>query len=182
MNDDKLHIEQFLHGEEKGFEMLVGKYQNRVLNIVYSLVGKDNESEDISQDVFLKVYHGLKSFKQQSQFSTWLYRIVVNTTYDALRKRKKIIYDEEILTKSTDDRNDPKDILFIEERETIIKNALGKIPIKYRTALVLKDIEGLSYIEISRVLCCHIGTVESRIYRARQFLKKELFNISGELI
>lgn len=181
MNDDNLYVQRFLEGEEKGFEALVRKYQDRVLNIVYSLVGRNNESEDISQDVFLKVYHGLKSFKQQSQFSTWLYRIVVNTTYDALRKRRNFVYDDGILEEKADNRDGPNDLLLRSEKETMIQDALGKIPVKYRTALVLKDIEGLSYIEISRVLCCRIGTVESRIYRARQFLKEELLKFSGEL-
>ncbi|MDD5247213.1 MAG: sigma-70 family RNA polymerase sigma factor, partial [Candidatus Omnitrophica bacterium] len=89
MNEDSLYIERFLSGENSAFEALVRKYQNRVLNIVYSLIGKDRESEDIVQDVFLKVYHGLESFNGRSRFSTWLYRITVNTTYDFLRRRRR---------------------------------------------------------------------------------------------
>ena len=88
MSEEITCIERFLAGENEGFEILVRKYQGRVLNIVYSLVGQDREAEDIMQEVFLKVYDNLKGFKQKSQFSTWLYRITVNTTYDFLRKRK----------------------------------------------------------------------------------------------
>ena len=182
MNEDIIYIEQFLAGEEKGFEMLVRKYQDSVLNIVYSLIGRDRESEDIAQEVFLKVYRSLRSFRQRCQFSTWLYRIVVNTAYDFLRRRRNLVSDEGVLERSAAVCEGPKDALLMREREAMIQKALGSIPIKYRTAVVLKDIEGLSYIEISRVLRCSIGTVESRIYRARQFLKEELLKFGGEAI
>lgn len=182
MNEDSFYIEQFLNGEEKGFEMLVRKYQNRVLNIVYSLIGQDRESEDIMQEVFMKVYHSLKSFKQQSQFSTWLYRIVVNTAYDCLRRRRNFVSDEGILETSAVTYEGPRDALLAREKEAMIQKALENIPLKFRVAVVLKDIEGLSYIEISRVLRCSIGTVESKIYRARQLLKRELFKLGGEAI
>lgn len=180
MNVDILYIEQFLRGEQEGFEMLVRKYQDRVLNIVYSLIGMDRESEDIAQEVFLKVYRNLRSFKQRCQFSTWLYRIVVNTTYDFLRKRRNFISDKDIPEMIAANGGSPKDALLTKERESMVQKALSSIPLKYRTALILKDIDGLSYIEISRVLCCRIGTVESRIYRARQFLKEGLFKLEGK--
>ncbi len=182
MSEDNLYIEQFLSGEEKGFDMLVRKYQDRVLNIVYSLIGRDRESEDIMQEVFLKVYHSLRFFKQRSQFSTWLYRIVINTAYDFLRKRRNVISDDGILERCATTYSNPKEALLIEEREKIICNALGNIPVKFRVAVVLKDIDGLSYIEISKVLGCSIGTVESRIYRGRQFLKEELLKLGGGAI
>jgi RNA polymerase sigma-70 factor (ECF subfamily) len=182
MNEDTLYIEQFLSGKEGGFEMLVKKYQNRVLNIVYSLIGMDRESEDIMQEVFLKVYHNLKSFRQESNFSTWLYRIVVNTAYDFLRRRRNFIDEAGILERSAVTSESPKDALFKKERERIVQGALLHIPIKYRAVVVLKDIEGLSYIEISKVLGCSIGTVESRIYRARQCLKQELLKFGGEAL
>jgi len=182
MNADNYYIEEFLAGKPQGFEVLVRKYQNRALNIVYSLVGQDRESEDIVQEVFLKVYHNLKSFRRQSQFSTWLYRIVVNTTYDLLRKRKEFVNDDAALEAGSVLCGVPQEALLVKERDAAVHKALRNVPIKYRTALVLKDIEGLSYIEISRVLSCSIGTVESRIYRARQFLKAELLRFGGELI
>lgn len=182
MNEDKLCIERFLAGEAEGFTMLVRKYQDRVLNIVYSLIGQDRESEDIAQEVFLKVYHSLKSFRKRCQFSTWLYRIVVNTTYDFLRRRKHLISDELAMEKIATSYDDPQDALLRREKEAILKKALANVPLKYRTALVLKDIEGLSYSQIAQVLGCRIGTVESRIYRARQILKEELLKYQGELI
>ena len=182
MHEDMLCIERFLAGEEEGFEMLVRKYQNRVLNIIYSFIGQNRESEDIMQEVFMKVYHSLWSFRQRSQFSTWLYRIVVNTTYDFLRKRRNFVSNEGILEMSAVTSESPRDALLTREKEAMIQKALGNIPLKFRAALVLKDIDGLSYIEISRVLRCSIGTVESRIYRARQFLKAELLKLGGDVI
>lgn len=161
--------------------MLVRKYQNRVLNIIYSLVGRDRESEDIAQEVFLKVYHSLNSFKQDCQFFTWLYRIVVNTTYDFLRKRKGFVGDAAALEDLAAVYGDPREAVVKGEKEDLLKEALAKVPLKYKTALVFKDIEGLSYGQIAQILRCRIGTVESRIYRARQFLKDELLKISGEL-
>jgi RNA polymerase sigma-70 factor (ECF subfamily) len=183
MNEDNLYIKRFLNGQEDGFEILVKKYQNRVLNIVYSLIGRDGESEDIAQESFLKVYHGLKSFEQKSQFSTWLYRIVLNTTYDFLRKRKNFIRPESVLeTDVADGGQGPRDALLTIEKEAMIQRALENIPFKFSSAVVLKDIEGLSYLEISKVLCCSIGTVESKIYRGRQFLKEELLKLAGEAL
>ena len=179
MSEEITCIERFLAGENEGFEILVRKYQGRVLNIVYSLVGQDREAEDIIQEVFLKVYDNLKGFKQKSQFSTWLYRITVNTTYDFLRKRKGLA-EEGLFEKIVAFYGRPDDDLLLEEREEMVQAALNKVPFKFRTALVLKDIEGLSYNQISEVLCCSIGTVESKIYRARMFLRKELLRLEGE--
>jgi RNA polymerase sigma-70 factor (ECF subfamily) len=182
ISEDGLWIERFLSGDAEGFTMLVRKYQNRVLNIVYSLIGQDRESEDIMQEVFMKVYHSLKSFRQQSQFSTWLYRIVMNTSYDFLRRRKHFVRDDGFLERSAVAYEGPLDTLLTREKEAMIQKALGNIPLKFRAAVVLKDIEGLSYIKISRVLRCSIGTVESKIYRARQFLKEELLKLEGDTI
>ena len=131
--------------------------------------------------MFLKVYHNLKVFRQKSQFSTWLYRIVVNTTYDFLRKRKHFVYEDGRLLEGGIDRAEFKDTLEAKEKISLVQKALGKVPIKYRTAVVLKDIEGISYIEISRILCCSIGTVESRIYRKREFLRGELLKFEEGL-
>lgn len=179
MNDDIFYIRQFLNGNEAGFDMLVRKYQNRVLNIVYSIIGRDRESEDIAQEVFIKIYHNISSFKYNSKFSTWLYRITVNTVYDFLRKRKNIVNAQSIVEQSADICENNYDKLAERERKSLVQKALEKVPLKYRTAVVLKDIEELSYIEISGVLGCSIGTVESRIYRARQFLKEELLKLEG---
>lgn len=179
MSEDITYIDRFLEGDEKGFDMLVMKYHNRALNIVYSLIGRDAESEDIVQEAFCRVYNSLRSFKKSSSFGTWFYRIVVNMTYDFLRKRRKIVVNDNVTENAVSDAPGPDDLLIIKERERIVNRALTAVPMKFRTALVLKDIEGLSYRTIAEVLKCSIGTVESKIYRARQFLKKEMINVKG---
>jgi RNA polymerase sigma-70 factor, ECF subfamily len=181
MDEDYLYIEQFLAGKQEGFEMLVRKYQSRVLNIVYSLIGQDRESDDIMQEVFMKVYHNLGSFRKRSKFSTWLYRIVVNTVNDFLRKRKNFISGDDALETVAVSGDGPRDAMLKREHETIVEKAIGNIPLKFRTALVLKDMEGMSYLEISRILHCSMGTVESKIYRARQCFKKELRKLGGDI-
>ncbi len=180
MNDDIDHIAQFLQGEQTGFEKLVRKYQNRVLNIIYSLIGTDRESEDIAQEVFLKVYYGLKSFRREAHFSTWLYRMTVNMTYDFLRRRKPVVNDESAVDRLAARDADPRQALAAKERAVLLQKAMENVPLHYRSALVLKDIEGLSYEQIAKVLHCRIGTVESKIYRARQFLRQNLLRLEIE--
>lgn len=181
MNEDFDYIDQFLSGQDKGFEMLVRKYQDRVLNIIYSLVGRDMDSEDIAQEAFLKVYHSLNLFRRRCMFSTWLYRIVVNTAYDFLRKRKNLVSDKPALESACSVSDGPREGISRGETQALIRDALASIPFQFRSAVVLKDMEGLSYDEISVILRCSIGTVESRIYRARQLLKNKLSRLQGDL-
>jgi len=177
MDEDILCIERFLSGDAGGFTMLVRKYQNRVLNIVYSLIGKDGESEDISQEVFLKIYHSLSSFRQNCRFSTWLYRVAVNTTYDFLRKRKNLVNDEIAIENSISSYDGPDEVLAKKEEKTMLEKVLAGTPLEYRAALVLKDVEGLNYKQIAEILGCGMGTVASKIYRGREFLKEELLKL-----
>jgi RNA polymerase sigma-70 factor (ECF subfamily) len=171
MEEDLGLIERFKEGALEGFEMLVKKYHNRVVNIAYSLVGNLSDAEDIAQETFIKVYHSLNTFKAQAKFSSWLYRITMNTAYDLLRRNKhKAAQLDDIDLSGISDKKDPADIL---SRE-VIQDALDKLPYNFRSTLVLREIEGLSYEEISQALNISIGTVESRISRARCMLKKIL--------
>jgi RNA polymerase sigma-70 factor (ECF subfamily) len=181
IEEDSLYISRFIAGEEEGFEALVRKYQDRVLNIIYSLIRQDRESEDIMQEVFMKVYRSLRAFRQKSSFPTWLYRITVNTVYDFLRRRKKFA-GEPLRETSALNCQSPRDNLLAGEKDAVIQGALLKLPFKFRTAVVLKDIEGLSYAEISKVLRCGLGTGESRIFRARQLLKGEVSRFAEDIL
>lgn len=178
MEDERL-IERFLSGDEEGFEMLVKKYQNHVVNIVYSLTGETQDADDIAQEVFIKVYKNLGSFSKKAKFSTWLYRITVNTTYNHLKKEKRYVpsdyrKDSDVFKKI------PLEDLERGELKELIRKSIEKLPFKYRTVIVLKEIEGLSYKEIAKSLGCRIGTVESRLFRARYMLKKILSPIVKE--
>lgn len=170
---DKELIAQILENKDKGFEMLVKRYQNSVLNIAYSLIGNKHQAEDIAQEVFIKVYKSIETFRGLSKISTWLYRITLNSSYDFLRRRKKFVPLDEYgpiqapHTSSTD-------FLERKEKKELVQKAIDGLPFKYRKVVVLKDIENLSYKDIANVLQCRIGTVESRLFRARKMLKNIL--------
>lgn len=152
---------------EEYFEKLVNQYASRVSNIIYQMLGSPNEVDDLSQEVFIKAYRHLKYFRKESKFFTWLYRITVNTVWDYLRRQKhrKTVPLEGIEPIHIDNNSELKELLNAEIR---------KLPLKYRTILILKDIEGLSYKEIAKILRCRIGTVESRLFRARDALREKL--------
>ena len=168
MDQDLELINQFKAGDLGGFEMLVKKYQNRAINIAYALNHNVANAQDIAQEVFLKIYNNIGSFRGQSKFSSWFYRIVVNTSYDFLRRNrnKNISIDDESCPEIADSRKCEDSLA-----KELVKEVLEKVPFEYRSAIVLKEIEGLSYQEIADTLKISIGTVESRIFRARKMMK-----------
>lgn len=152
--------------------MLVERYQDMVVNLAYSLSGNIYEAEDIAQEAFVKAYRRLGSFREDAKFSTWIYRITVNTFHDFWRRRKGSVPLD--VLPSLREEGDFRDSLHKKEIQSIIREALNKLPLKYREVVVLRDIEGFEYREISRLIGCRIGTVESRLFRARNMLKKIL--------
>lgn len=171
MEDEiKQLVKQCKEGCISSFEKLVKQCASRVSNVIYQMLGSSNEVDDLAQQVFIKIYQHIKNFKEEAKFSTWLYRVTVNTVWDYLRKqkqRKTIPLEdiEPIYSYEKKDNGELKKLLHLE---------VQKLPIKYRTVLILKDIEGLSYNEIAKIQKCRIGTVESRLFRARQALKEKL--------
>jgi RNA polymerase sigma-70 factor (ECF subfamily) len=171
MDQDLEYINRFKSGDLGGFEMLVKKYQNKALNIAYSFTSNIASAEDIAQEAFIKIYRNLKDFRAESKFSSWLYRIVVNSAYDFLRRNKhENLSLEDPGFEEPVDKRQSEDILAKE----LVSYALDKVPFAYRSAIILREVEGLSYQEIGKVLKIGIGTVESRIFRARQMLKEIL--------
>lgn len=163
-------IRQCKQGDTGSFEKLVNQNASRVSNIIYQMLSSPNDVDDLAQQVFIKVYQHIKDFKEESKFSTWLYRITVNTVWDYLRKQKhrKTVPLEEIAPIPVYDKEDTGEL------KKLLNIEIQKLPFKYRTIIILKDIEGLSYNEISKILKCRIGTVESRLFRARQELRGKL--------
>jgi RNA polymerase sigma-70 factor (ECF subfamily) len=168
-DEDFLLIERFKNDEESAFSELVHKHKDKVRNLVYLTLGDVDYVDDISQDVFISVYHKLKEFRFESKFTTWLYRITVNKCRDYLRKKrvrsifveiKEIDYD-----RGTRSNSDNIDI------PGLVRKAIARLPEKLKIPLVLRDIDGLSYQEIADKLECEVGTVKSRIFRARENLK-----------
>ena len=174
MKEDDVLITQFLDGDKEAFAMIINKYQNRLLNITYGVLGNDREAEDVVQEAFIKAYRGLASFNRKSQFYSWLYRITLNTCYDVLRKRRRLTLYPDFHTQPSPAGNNTLDNLAQQEHAQLLHRAINQLPVKLRTVLILKEFENLSYKEIARIVGCRIGTVESRLFRARERLRRIL--------
>lgn len=180
LDDDYAIIRQFIDGDPSAFQILVKRHKEKVRNIVYITMNNSALVDDIAQEVFITVYRNLKYFRFESQFTTWLYRITVNRCKDYLRKMnvRKIFSPleegNEVTEFSTPTEN--KDV------SRIVMDAISKLPVKLRMPLILKDIEGFSYQEISETLKCEMGTVKSRIFRGREKLKEILQPLERELM
>jgi len=178
LDDDFSLIKRFIDGDELVFSELLKRHKEKVRNIIYLTLSNTDGVDDIAQEVFITVYRHLKSFRFESQFTTWLYRITINKCKDHLRKKNiRSIFlplkDEEPVFESINEDTDIKHI---------VRNAISTLPDKLRIPLVLKDLEGFSYQEIADTMECEIGTVKSRIFRAREALKKILKPLEKELM
>lgn len=169
------------NGDIESFESLIKKYQKLAFNISFRIMGNLEDAKDMSQEAFIKIFKSLDSFKGDSSFSTWLYRIVTNTCLDELRKKNRNIsvsYDNPIKTDTgeidrsiIDKGNTPEEISEKNESRQIVVKAINKLGDQHRVVIVLRDIKGFSYEEIAEILNCPEGTVKSRISRARFALK-----------
>ncbi len=169
-------IRRVRSGDQEAFAELVTTYRERIHRLVYGLLRDRDEAEDVTQEVFIKAYYRISSYKGQSAFYTWLYRVAVNAATDWRKKwwkRKGLSLSESPTGPEglADERARPERLAHGRELGQRLDEALGKLPEKYRTILVLREFEGLSYDEIARVLELPKGTVESRLFRARERLK-----------
>ena len=158
-------------GDRLAFNQLVLKYRNRVMGVATRMLGDRVEAEDLAQDVFVKVYHGLQGFQGEALFSTWLYRITTNSCLNQRRKRKResqvtqVVDDPEPIL--SDRASNPHTLLERKELKDFLEKAIQALPQEQRMVLILRDIEGLSYEEIADSLGLELGTVRSRLHRAR---------------
>lgn len=187
LSDEQL-LEKSLEGDIEAFEEIVNRYQNKVYSLAVRYIGNEEDAYDMAQEAFIKAYRSLRSFKRESSFSTWLYRITTNVCLDELRRRKRRIIplslDEPLATtegdeleKEIEDRSPTADIIY-EKKEFshYIQGLLDQLKPEHKTTLVLRDIMDLSYEEIAEVLNCSIGTVKSRLNRARSAFRKKVGN------
>ena len=180
-NEDEI-IKKAQDGSVDAFERIVELYQNKVYSLVCHMMKNQNEVEDIAQEVFIKIYKNINKFQGKSSFYTWIYKITANTCLDELKKKKKVIYlDEKIKTEdgeidveiASDDKG--QDQLYEEkEFQEKIKYYINKLEPKQKMMIVLRDIKGFSYEEISEITGQKLGTVKSQINRARLKLRKLL--------
>ncbi|MDP1995057.1 MAG: RNA polymerase sigma factor [Ignavibacteria bacterium] len=182
LNDDFSLIKRFIDGDESVFKLLVNRHKEKVRNLIFVTLNSPDMIDDISQEVFISVFKKLDRFRFESQFTTWLYRITINKCRDHLRKVKirsilsPFSASEEELSYSSSNLHDDTEI------QEIVRKAVAQLPIKLRAPLILKDFEGLSYQEIAESIGVEVGTIKSRIFRARESLKKYLEPMKEELL
>jgi RNA polymerase sigma-70 factor (ECF subfamily) len=178
-------VRRVQRGDKGAFDVLVLKYQHKLVKLVMRYVRNPAEAEDIAQEAFIKAYRALPQFRGDSAFYTWLYRIAINTAKNAVvsRDRSPIEYNidrNDATEESYDmqgrmkDSETPEALVLTDEIRTTVNAAIAALPEDLRTAIVLRELEGLSYEEISAAMDCPVGTVRSRIFRAREAIDKRL--------
>lgn len=164
-------------GDKKAFDLLVRKYQNRVMALIYRFIKNRGDVADVAQEAFIKAYRALPQFRGDAQFYTWLYRIAINTSknYLTARGRRPLVAVGDDMTPEQladivghTDNASPERLVATEQMRGIVKKTIDALPDDLRTALLLRESDGLSYEEIAEVMECPIGTVRSRIFRARE--------------
>ena len=186
VDSDAMLVERAVAGDHKAFELLVIKYQRRVQRLIGRMVRDVDLVEDIAQETFIRAYRALAQFRGEAQFYTWLYRIAVNTAKKSLMDLKRNPTVSENFFKSGDDdttsllENEltspetPDAVLASKEIAEMVNAAMQALPEDLRQAIILREIEGLSYEEISEAMSCPIGTVRSRIFRAREAISEKI--------
>jgi len=185
---DQMLVERTVAGDQKAYELLVLKYQRRIQRLIGRMVRDVDLVEDIAQETFIRAYRALAQFRGEAQFYTWLYRIAVNTAKKALGdlKRDPLVSEsalrgsggEEDETSSVENEltssETPETVLAAKEIAAAVNSAMEALPEELRQAITLREIEGLSYEEISEAMDCPIGTVRSRIFRAREAISSKV--------
>jgi RNA polymerase sigma-70 factor (ECF subfamily) len=186
---DAILVERVQRGDKHAFELLVIKYQRKILRLLSRLIRDPSEIEDVAQEAFIKAYRALPQFRGDSAFYTWLYRIAINTAKNHLvasgrrpsspsefETEDGETFDE---TDTLSDNNTPESVLASREIAETVNAAIESLPEELRSAIVLREIEGMSYEDIATAMGCPIGTVRSRIFRAREAIASRLKPLLG---
>ena len=183
VSSDQQLVERVQAGEKRAFDLLVLKYQHKIISLVGRYVKDHHEAMDVSQEAFIKAYRALANFRGDSQFYTWLYRIAINTAKNYLVSRSRRPPDVDVEANeygdygSADvmaDVDTPENLMARDQLQDKVFATLDKLPEDLKTALTLREFEGMSYEEIAQVMDCPVGTVRSRIFRAREAIDKEV--------
>jgi len=176
-------VRRVQRGDKSAFDLLVIKYQHRIVHLVNRYVKDPCEAQDVAQDSFIKAYRALPDFRGDSAFYTWLYRIAINTAKNYLLARNRRFMDYELEIDDAEhvenalqlrNLDTPENLLMNEQIMTVIQTAIDKLPEEMRIAITLREFEGMSYEEIAEAMDCPIGTVRSRIFRAREAIDEKL--------
>ena len=176
-------VERVQKGDKRAFDLLVLKYQYKIQAIISRFVKDQAEVLDVAQEAFIKAYRAIGNFRGESQFYTWLYRIAVNTAKNYLVTRNRRPPSEDIDISDAEyyagseylkDNDTPEGEMYRSELETVVFEAIADLPEDLRTAVTLREMEGMSYEEIAEVMDCPVGTVRSRIFRARESISERI--------
>ena len=182
-NEDADLIAACQSGDLSAFERLVNRYQDRVIRVLYLLLGDADDAQDVGQETFLRAYRYIGSFRGRSSIATWLHRIAINTAHNWIRDNRRNI---ELATAPEElrqvERTRPEDLLLERERQLEIKSALKELPQHYREAIVLRYFDDLSYEEIAEIQQVPIGTVRSRLAKGRDLLSRSLAPSRGSTV
>ena len=180
---DQQLVERVKRGDKHAFDLLVLKYQHKIVGLVGRYLRDQDEVLDVTQEAFIRAYRALPRFRGDSQFYTWLYRIAINTAKNYLVSRSRRPPDSDIDVNEGEfqdnsavlrDIESPESALATEQLEKVIYQAIANLPDELKVAVTLREFEGLSYEEIAEVMECPVGTVRSRIFRAREVIEKRI--------
>ncbi|AHK78664.1 RNA polymerase sigma factor RpoE [Ectothiorhodospira haloalkaliphila] len=182
VTDEEL-VRRVQAGDKKAFDMLVLKYQHKIVNLVSRYVHDPSTALDVAQEAFIKAYRGLANFRGDSAFYTWLYRIAINTAKNYLVSQSRRTPDYEVDAQDAEQMGGesalkeyatPEGEMMSDEIRVAVQEAIGGLPEDLRIAITLRELEGMSYEEIAQTMGCPIGTVRSRIFRAREAIDRTL--------
>lgn len=180
---DQQLVERVQRGDKRAFDLLVMKYQHRILGLIVRFVHDTHEAQDVAQEAFVKAYRALANFRGESAFYTWLYRIAVNTAKNHLVAKGRRPPDTDLNAEDAElgegheplrNIDSPERALLRDEIEQVVHQTIEQLPEELRVALTLREFDGLSYEDIAQMMQCPIGTVRSRIFRAREAIDKAL--------
>jgi RNA polymerase sigma-70 factor (ECF subfamily) len=180
---DRELVERARAGDKRAFDLLVLKYQQKVANLVARYIRDPSETQDVTQEVFIKAYRALKNFRGESAFYTWIYRIAINTAKNFLVAQARRPPGNDVDAETAEQLDvgsrlkeyaTPESLVLTDEIAATVKLALDGLPEDLRIAITLRELEGMSYEEIAEAMSCPIGTVRSRIFRAREAIEKRL--------
>ncbi len=173
--------EKLKRGSGEAYEKLVSDYKARIFSVSMGMLGNREDAQDATQEVFIRIFRSIRSFKGDSALSTWIFRITKNVCIDTLRKNKAVFEDEIPETLADTSLPTPEEALVLSQKRELVKKCINELPLNYKTVLLLREYEGMSYSEIAETLEISEGTVKSRISRAREYLLK-LLKTNEELL
>jgi RNA polymerase sigma-70 factor (ECF subfamily) len=186
---DQQLVERVQKGDKRAFDLLVLKYQHKIAGLVSRYIHDSHEVLDVTQEAFIKAYRAIGRFRGDSAFYTWLYRIAINTAKNYLVSKSRRPPDTDVEVGDAEyfegsgklrDNDSPEHELYREELENVVFKAIEQLPEDLRTAVSLREFDAMSYEEIAEVMQCPVGTVRSRIFRAREAIDKQIMNLSGQ--